>query len=100
MGVAFTFILIDKLLKRNILFKNSTIGNIDKFLVKYITKLPDDVIKHLSTMNNIVLKSIFSTMMEYGIPIELTDASFNPEDFKKPLEQFGSCLLQLYEYIY
>ncbi len=82
-----------------IIFKETTKNSINNFIIKYIVKLPDDIIMNLSTINNIVLSPIFSTAMEHGIPLDVSNAEFNPEDFKKPLRQYGSCLLELYKYI-
>ena len=80
-------------------FKNTIKNNIDNFLLKYISKLPNDVVSKLSNMNNILLGAIFTTTIENGIYIDITNASFDPEDFKKPLKELGCNLIDLYKYI-
>lgn len=84
------------------LFCKSTKQNIkkaiDDFLIKYNALVPEEVIVNLSNINNCFMQPIFATTLELGIGIDISNARFNPEDFKKPINEIGSYIVKLYEY--
>lgn len=79
-------------------FKGTTKNIIDNFLLKYISRLPDDIVSKLSNINNILLGNIFSTALDSGLNKDISNATFNPEHFKEPLKELGNHLLDLYNY--
>lgn len=71
---------------------------IDEFFIKYNSLVPDDVIVNLSNINNKFMQPIFSTVLEHGIQMDISNAKFNPKDFREPIKEIGNCILELYKF--
>lgn len=81
-------------------FKEFSTAKIEAFLLKYISKIPDDVVTELSNMKNVLLSPVLTTGLENGIEIiGFENATFNPEHFKTPLVDYGESLQRLAKFI-
>lgn len=81
-----------------ILTKQNIKKTIDNFLIKYSSFIPDEVIINLSNINNSFMQPIFTTALEHGLPLDVSNATFNPRDFQEPLKEIGVYILNLYKY--
>jgi hypothetical protein len=80
------------------LTKQNIRKSIDDFFIKYNSLIPEEVIVNLSNINNCFMQPIFTTGLEYGIRIDISNAQFNPEDYKKSINEIGHYIVKLYEY--
>ena len=71
---------------------------IDEFFIKYNSLVPEDVIVNLSNINNKFMQPIFTTTLAHGIQMDISNAKFDPKDFRDPIKEIGNCILQLYTY--
>lgn len=73
--------------------------SIDEFFIKYNSLIPEEVIVSLLTINNYFMNPIFTTGLEQGIRIDLSNAQFSTKSFKEPIKEIGLHILELYKII-
>ncbi len=71
---------------------------INEFFIKYNSLVPEEVIVNLSNIINYFMKPIFTTGLEQGIRIDLSNAQFEPKSFREPIKEIGNYILELYKY--
>lgn len=73
--------------------------SIDEFFIKYNSLIPEEVIVSLLTIYNYFMNPIFTTGLEQGIRIYLSNAQFSTKSFKEPIKEIGLHILELYKII-
>lgn len=79
-------------------FKQKNSQEIDSFVSKYISVLPEELRESLFKVEDTLQSGIFTTGIEFGLPIDTSNAEFSPEEFAFVFKELGEEIYYLMTY--
>lgn len=79
-------------------FKKKNLSELDAFISKYLSVLPDDLRESIFRIEDLLKSGIFSTGIEVGIVLDTSEAKFDVKDFSNVFLNLGEEILFLLTY--
>jgi len=79
-------------------FKQKNSKEIDEFISKYISVLPDELRESLFRIEDTLQSGIFTTGIEFGLTIDTSNAVFSPDEFALVFKELGEDIYFLLTY--
>ncbi|MEE3954134.1 hypothetical protein [Peribacillus frigoritolerans] len=79
-------------------FKDENSKNMDSFITKYISVIPEDLRERLFKVEDTLQSGIFTTGIDFNVPLNTTNAIFSPEEFALVFKELGEDIYFLLNY--
>ncbi|WP_220037386.1 hypothetical protein [Bacillus sp. 196mf] len=79
-------------------FKDKNSKDVDSFITKYISVIPEDLRERLFKVEDTLQSGIFTTLMDFNIPLNTTNAIFSTEEFALIFNELGEDIYFLLTY--
>lgn len=79
-------------------FKDENSKNMDSFLTKYISVIPEDLRERSFKVEDTLQSGIFTTGMDFNVQLNTTNAIFSPEEFTLVFKELGEDIYFLLTY--
>lgn len=79
-------------------FKDKNSKDVDLFITKYISVIPEDLRERLFKVEDTLQSGIFTTLMDFNIPLNTTNAIFSTEEFALVFNELGEDIYFLLTY--
>ncbi|MFK4411499.1 hypothetical protein ABH961_000036 [Bacillus sp. RC251] len=79
-------------------FKVKNSKDMDSFITKYISVIPEDLRERLFKVEDTLQSGVFTTPMDFNVPLNTTNAIFSPEEFALIFKELGEDIYFLLTY--
>ncbi|WP_430507765.1 hypothetical protein [Rossellomorea marisflavi] len=79
-------------------FKDENSKNMDSFITKYISVIPEDLRERLFKVEDTLQSGIFTTGMDFNVQLNTTNAIFSPDEFALVFKELGEDIYFLLTY--